>query len=132
MHLLVEDIWSHFAVLLLQDGQKLAEHTGQRTVAGIKAFVESNLHGEQPPPPSGPRVVESKPAAKRRDESLMRPLLELVAAPTHRLYEGVVSAVHALGELDPLQAGLLGLGIASTCGVCFVLALCVMTTPSPR
>jgi hypothetical protein len=100
------DIKGYPTLIMLQDGEKVAEFNGPRTVEGIKEFVEETMRKPSANAPSMPRVARGSAATTGsrhpgRGEGLTKWLLQMA---------------HDVGDLDPIQAALCMLVIAVACG----------------
>ena len=108
-------------LLLLRDGDVLAEFKGPRTFKAITEFVESASSGELPHAPSAPR----SPTPTRDGRAARGSLRDALMSRFLRWGR-------SFADLDPLDAGLLVLATFVAIGAGFVLLLCATTSASTR
>ena len=114
------DLKGYPTVLLLRDGEMIAEFNGQRTLEGIKAFVDGAIDGPSAAgAPAAPRVGGGGSGRSSGGAS------ESLSARISRLAKG-------LSETDPVTAALGMLGVAMSAALGLVLLLCATTSAPPE
>jgi len=108
------EIKGYPTLVLLRDGVKVAEFDGPRTFDALTSFVEDAIGSKKKTRGGSSR---NRPESGETHEPLSARLLRLATA---------------VSEMDPLQAALSMLGIALTCALSLVLALCATTAAPPE
>ncbi|KAL1527960.1 hypothetical protein AB1Y20_009331 [Prymnesium parvum] len=103
-------------ILLLKDGNKVAQFKGKRDYPSLVRFVTRFVNGEP---------FEEAPAEAEEPKKARPPRVGGAAWLRAKL-------TSLLTEHDPLEAGLVMLGVAAVTGVCMLLALCMLSQPSPH
>lgn len=110
------DVTGYPTLLVVRDGKKVAEHSGERSFEKLVEFVDTAVEGKAAP-------ARAKPARKKGAAR---------GEPWTKRLARWLSSLAWLGELDPLRAALGMLALTGGCGVCMALALCATTKASER
>ena len=111
------DIKGYPTLILLKDGQKVAEFDGPRTFDGLTSFVDGAV---------GP------PDEKKRGKSSSRRKSAEPSEPREPFSAKLARVATALTEMDPLSAALWMLGVALTGAAGLVMLLCATTSAPPQ
>ena len=125
------DIKGYPTVLLLRNGELVADFQGPRTFDGLVAFVDNALdEPSSSAAPAAPRVGGSSSSSSGGGGGARK--AGRGSSPGEPLSAKITRMAKSLSETDPLTAALGMLGVALTGAVGLVLLLCLTTAATPQ